>query len=222
MNKGFYIIKKENTPVSKWFGGEIYRYFVYPKTSSYDDKDFTLALVGAAVNLDESDFTDYSGYGRIIMTIDNDLTLNHNGGEMISLDKHELYAYDGGDTTKSYGKADDFNIIFKKGQAFGDARNIEMVKDTKIDKNIVVVPGKDVFEFVFCIEGSFIFSIGEENTVINAEDLIVIDHSLIKENYTYKADDRAKIILGTFICEKQEDLIVFEESGREELPTIHC
>ena len=201
MKKDYNIIKKEETTISKWFGGEIYKYFVYPESSSYDDKDFTLALVGAAVNLDESDFTDYSGYDRIIMTIDNDLNLNHNGGEMISLNKHDLYAYDGGDCTKSYGKANDFNVIFKKGKSFGNTRTVELSKDTVIEKEIVVVREKDVFEFVFCIEGSFTFKVGEEENTIDSEDLIVIDHSEMKENYSYRGIDRAKIVLGTFICE---------------------
>lgn len=202
MKKGFSIIKKKDAGVSKWFGGEIYRYFVYPQSSSYDDKDFTLGLVGAAVNLDESDFTDYTGYGRVIMTIDNDLNLNHNGGEMIYLDKHELYAYDGGDATKSYGKANDFNIIFKKGESFGDIRVIELLKGTKIEKNIAIFPDKDVFEFVFCIEGSLTFKLGEETHKISPEDLLVIDHNEIEEDYSYETEDRAKVVVGTFICEK--------------------
>lgn len=196
--KGYRIIRKENTEVSKWFGGEIYRYFVYPETSSYEDKDFTLALVGAAVNLDESDFTDYSGYDRIIMTIDNVLNLNHNGGEMVSLDKHELYAYDGGDFTKSYGKANDFNIILKKGKSFASARTVELTEDTVLEKDIVLSSEKDTFEFIFCIEGSFNFKVGEEENLIEAEDLIVIDHAKIKENYSYRGTGKSKIVLGAF------------------------
>lgn len=202
MKNNYSIIKKEDTEISKWFGGEIYRYFVYPQSSSYDDKDFTLALVGAAVNLDESEFTDYSGYDRVIMTIDNDLNLNHNGGAMISLDKHQLYAYDGGDFTKSYGKANDFNVIFRKGKSFGTTRTIQLTKDTVIEKDIVVVREKDVFEFVFCIEGSFLLKVGDEKNTIGAEDLIVINHSEMKKDYSYRGIDKAKIVLGTFICER--------------------
>lgn len=104
---------------SNWSGGTTTELGIGPEGSRYADRDFLWRISSATVDLEESTFTALPDYDRIIMTLEGDIDLCHNGGEWMHLKAFETHAFDGGDDTVSRGKVVDFNLMTRKGCAGG-------------------------------------------------------------------------------------------------------
>ena len=104
---------------SNWSGGTTTELGIGPEGSRYADRDFLWRISSATVDLEESTFTALPDYDRIIMTLEGEIDLCHNGGQWIHLNAFETHSFDGGDDTVSKGKVVDFNLMTRKGQAGG-------------------------------------------------------------------------------------------------------
>ncbi|MBQ7796332.1 MAG: HutD family protein [Lachnospiraceae bacterium] len=104
---------------SNWSGGTTTELGIGPEGSRYADRDFLWRISSATVDLEESTFTALPDYDRIIMTLEGEIDLCHNGGPWIHLNAFETHSFDGGDDTVSKGKVVDFNLMTRKGQAGG-------------------------------------------------------------------------------------------------------
>lgn len=104
---------------SRWSGGTTTELGIGPEGSRYADREFLWRISSATVELEESTFTVLPDYDRIIMTLEGDIDLYHNGGEQIHLKAFETHSFDGGDDTVSKGKVVDFNLMTRKGMTRG-------------------------------------------------------------------------------------------------------
>ncbi|RVU55110.1 HutD family protein [Anaerosphaera multitolerans] len=108
------IIKKEEFVTTDWSGGTTTEVYISPKGANVSERDFDYRVSTATCELDESVFSDYSGFVRFIAPVDANLNLK-NGDEEITLRPYEVYRFDGSDSVVGYSKVRDFNLIFKKG-----------------------------------------------------------------------------------------------------------
>ena len=109
------IISQIDYKTSNWSGGETTEVFLFPPNGDYALKKFDYRISTAVVNLSESDFTPLPGFNRLIMSLDNPLELHHDNGESVSevrLKPFEVHSFSGSDKTKSFGKCQDFNLIY--------------------------------------------------------------------------------------------------------------
>lgn len=113
-------IEESEYHTSVWSGGMTTELFLSPKEGSYAKRNFLWRLSSATVDLLESTFTVLPGYERIIMTLEGELDLCHNGGEWLHLKEFMPHRFDGGDLTVSRGRVRDFNLMLKKGCCKGD------------------------------------------------------------------------------------------------------
>lgn len=109
------IISQKDYKTSNWSGGETTEVFLFPPNGDYGIKKFDYRVSTALVNLSESDFTPLPGFNRLIMSLNNPLKLTHDNGESlreVSLKPFEVHPFSGNDKTKSFGKCQDFNLIY--------------------------------------------------------------------------------------------------------------
>lgn len=105
--------------VSRWSGGTTTQLAIYPAQAVYAERDFIWRLSSAVVELPESDFTLLPDYDRILMILDGELELSHDGGEMYTLHALEQTSFDGASHTFSRGQVTDFNLMMRKGLCTG-------------------------------------------------------------------------------------------------------
>ena len=98
--------------ISTWSGGQTTQLFLSPKEGSYPDRTFDFRLSTATVEVEKSDFTDLTGYHRILMPLTSSITLTHQGKEVV-LKPFQSYFFDGGDPVSNQGTCQDFNLIYK-------------------------------------------------------------------------------------------------------------
>lgn len=177
------IITKDRVKKRLWSGGTVNQLFIYPENADFEKKDFVFQVSTATVEVEESLFTFFDNYDRIIMTTDNEFVLVHNDQEEIILGKNEPHLFYGGDKTQGKGKVNDFNLIMKRGVCRGD------VMALSIKKGSVIFPrkGNDIcaktMEIVFCAHGSLTLRLGKQQEHLEQGDLLVIDHGEMNSKY---------------------------------------
>lgn len=175
MDEIFKIIKNSQFITKAWSGGKTTELFIYPQTSSYEDRDFEFRISSASVELDESQFTKLDGINRFICPLDGELRLTHDGKEFIDLKAFEVYNFKGGENTNSYGKVRDFNLMLKDGVK-GKLESI------KIKDEIYLLDDIRKFEIFYSYEGSFKFRINEDEFTLNANELVIVDTGKFTED----------------------------------------
>lgn len=113
------ILNEEDYIRSKWSGGTTEQIYIYPEASSIGELNFEYRISSAKVDIEESDFTKMLGYNRIIMSLDNEIELNHWGeeGEIedIRLKPYKEHRFLGEYKTTCKGSCQDFNFIYRDG-----------------------------------------------------------------------------------------------------------
>ena len=109
------IIRRNENKTSKWTGGTTTELYIYPKESTYADRDFKWRLSSARVELEESTFTLLPGINRVIMVIEGELMLQHEGHHSVKLKEFEKDSFSGEWMTTSFGKVIDFNLMMAQG-----------------------------------------------------------------------------------------------------------
>lgn len=146
-----------------WSGGETTQLLLLPEHAVYEVGQFDCRISSATITVDESTFTVLPGYDRIILSLDNPLALQHNGGVTVTLTPLAHHHFLGDDTTKSFGKCTDFNVIYKTGFAV-EVRHIDDNVSLKLTKNA----------FIYALEPST-FSIKAQHIALNKNDSLYVD-----------------------------------------------
>jgi len=187
MSYEFELIKKEQLQVLKWSGGTTTQLAIFPKDAVYDERNFKWRLSTASVEVSESVFTKLPNIKRIIMVIEGNLILEHEGHHKIILQTFDQDHFSGNWHTTSLGQATDFNLMLSEGFE-GELEAIFLEKDqSKI--NFFDNKQKDMHyvHAIYCVNGKVKIEIAcEKMMVLEKGDIILI--TLIKncEDLCYK------------------------------------
>lgn len=105
------LARKNEFAPARWAGGETTQLFLYPQTADYNRRDFAFRISSAVVTLEESTFTLLPGFTRYLTPLQGTLRLEHEGHGAVELAPFQTARFDGGWTTRSYGKCTDFNLM---------------------------------------------------------------------------------------------------------------
>ena len=130
------LLKLNDFQVSDWSGGKTKQLYLSPPTGHYGKREFDYRLSTATVELAESQFSDLSGFHRILMSLDHTLHL-HNASrqEETVLAPFTPYFFEGSDSITSRGTCTDFNLIYSdhyQGQMLAISDREELSQDEAI------------------------------------------------------------------------------------------
>ena len=130
------LLKSNDFQVSDWSGGKTKQLYLSPPTGHYGKRDFDYRLSTATVELAESQFSDLSGFHRILMSLDHTLHL-HNASrqEETVLAPFTPYVFEGSDSITIRGTCTDFNLIYSdhyQGQMLAISDREELSQDEAI------------------------------------------------------------------------------------------
>lgn len=130
------LLKSSDFQVSDWSGGKTKQLYLSPPTGHYGKRDFDYRLSTATVEAAESEFSDLSGFHRILMSLDHTLHL-HNASrqEETVLAPFTPYFFEGSDSITSHGTCIDFNLIYSdhyQGQMLAISDREELSQDEAI------------------------------------------------------------------------------------------
>lgn len=115
------ILTKENFIKSKWEGGETTQLAIYPEGSHLSKRDFKWRISTATFTGTESRFSDFTGFKRFLLPVYGEISINHKGHYMKTLNAYEIDSFDGSWESNSYNSPDcrDYNFIVKEGHQAG-------------------------------------------------------------------------------------------------------
>ncbi|RSJ75807.1 HutD [Streptococcus cristatus] len=130
------LLSANDFQVSDWSGGKTKQLYLSPPTGHYGKRNFDYRLSTATVELAESQFSDLSGFHRILMSLDHTLHL-HNASrqEETVLAPFTPYFFEGSDSITSRGTCTDFNLIYSdhyQGQMLAISDGQELSQDEAI------------------------------------------------------------------------------------------
>ena len=195
------INKKENLEINEWAGGRTTQFSIYPEESKYQDRNFIWRLSSATVEAESSVFTSLPDYNRILMVLDGKLELNHNDIEIINLNTFDQNLFDGASSTKSIGKAVDFNLMMRKDKCTGKVKALSIKSKEKIAINEIVGFYNDSLTFaVYAYKSNMEISIVEDaKFVLKQGDILFINPkeklSNLKLEIENQSEDEARIII---------------------------
>lgn len=146
-----------------WNGGETFEYFIFPKNSSYVNRDFSFRISAATINKVPSTFTKFKNYQRFLVMMDSDLHINNNGKEE-HYTPNDVFKFDSESDITSYTKGNDFNLMVRN-----DIDNI----DVFLMKDIIELSESMVLVFA---KTTTILSINNTEFFLQPEDLLTIDN----------------------------------------------
>ncbi len=158
-----------------WSGGTTTEVFIFPPTTNYQQRNFDFRLSTATVEVETSVFTPLNGVSRILMVLDGDMKLIHEGRHAAELNKFDIDRFEGSWKTSSKGKCTDFNLM-TMGQTNGDQMRLNVSKDESINH-----PIKNSWDwlFIYAYTGAVNIDINDETQVINKGDLLIIEEPTI-------------------------------------------
>ena len=150
--------------VSNWSGGKTIQIAIAPEGAVYADRDFLWRVSSATADLDESDYTPLPDYERWLSVSDRPIRLQHDGGEVITLNPYGIHCFDGGAATRSWGRCVDFNLMLRKGKAEGSLQAVLLSGGQPLEPQ-----GADTM-LLYCAEGSG--TVGEIS--LKAEEAVLV------------------------------------------------
>lgn len=128
MNMEIKKIGRDACRVSSWSGGTTTEFSIAPENGNYQSRDFLWRLSSATVELEESTFTSLPDFDRIILTLEGEMDICHDGGPWIHLEEFSPHRFDGASETRSRGQVTDFNLMLRKGACTGDLRSFPVLE----------------------------------------------------------------------------------------------
>lgn len=136
--------------VSTWKGGTTEQLCIVPESASLQERNFDLRVSSATIDLERSEFSDFSGYRRYLMKLEGDITLLI-GDKKVIIKNNEAFEFMGDEKVISISEepSRDFNVIIKKDKK----ADISIKENEKLNTN----------------KGEYIFSL--EKAKINGKDV---------------------------------------------------
>ena len=175
MSYSIKLIKKNEQTSNEWSGGITTQLAIYPEDADYNKRNFRWRISSAIVELEESVFTRLPDVWRLIMVIDGQMTLEHEGYHRVHLKPYEQDSFSGGWITKSFGKVRDFNLML----AEGCSGELEALTIRKEEYNETFSPNnRDLLQSVesfYCVNGHINMIIDDQESIeLEEGDLILL------------------------------------------------
>ncbi|WP_430403407.1 HutD family protein [Fluviicola sp.] len=174
------ILTETDFLISNWSGGTTAQLFIFPEGTTLEERNFDWRISSASVEVEESEFTSFDGYERILIPLSGKLEMEHqtpNGVIQQNVNEFELARFNGSWPTKGKGKLKDFNLIFKPNY-HPKVQVAYFSEDTTLDLETIT-------SILFLQSGSFVLN----DQVIQSPALVVNDTHTHSE-ITCKANSR--------------------------------
>ena len=166
------LISKEENIISNWSGGSTSQLYIFPKNSTFQERNFDFRISSAIIEVEESEFTSFVGFDRLLMVLNGELEIVHENQYSKNLKQFEIDSFSGDWNTTSKGKITDFNLIVKRG--FKGKLNYLIIKNEEpISKEFSNIPERIGY---FVISGELKAEINNSEYNVQKGELLMIEN----------------------------------------------
>jgi environmental stress-induced protein Ves len=175
-------VDKERFRVDRWSGGTTTQLAIHPATAQYSARNFAWRISTATIDVGSSEFTSLEGFRRILMVLEGEFVLVHEGHGVNKMKPFEQCTFDGGWNTRSTGKAKDFNLIYDEHLRAELNRHVLQEQDSMILKagsNSFLEREQWSYRVWYAVNGALDVSIGPGGNLCRIQQgdaLIITSH----------------------------------------------
>ncbi len=174
------LYKAEDFKETNWSGGKTKQLAIFPEDGNYLERDFLWRLSTATITEEESRFSKLPDYNRVLVVLEGEVVLAHEGQRVTRLKTLEQDRFDGSYKTKSFGKITDYNLMVSKGNegyievfsAHEKNMELEIIRNDSLKFNT---------QCFYCKEGYFTVSVEGETILVTANTQLVIEFQQSEE-----------------------------------------
>ncbi|MCD6068844.1 MAG: hypothetical protein K0S33_3670 [Bacteroidetes bacterium] len=183
-----YHITPDKQVTTDWSGGSSTQLAIFPFESDFKEQTFIFRISTATTNTQNSVFTSFPGYQRLLMVLEGKLHLDHTDQYTTALQPFDVDHFYGGWETKAEGQVRDFNVIFSEKDT-----EKAILEKKEISKGEAQLVSLQEFDFV----GVFMLSGKTEaaETVLQENDFLLVERSLIENILPVKALETSTFLL---------------------------
>lgn len=176
MSDSIKVIRKSEQATSTWSGGTTTQLAIYPQDADYLERNFTWRISSAKVEVEQSLFTPLPGFWRLLMIIEGEMTLEHEGHHCVTVKPFEQDGFSGGWNTRSIGTATDFNLMVAEGcRGFLEAIHIKQDMPHEHISNRDLLDFELSFEAFYCVHGVVAITVNDNESVeVGEGDLLLV------------------------------------------------
>ena len=168
------LVKQDEQQTTTWSGGTTTQLAIYPHDADYQSRNFTWRLSSAKVAAEQSTFTHLPGISRVIMTLDGNLKLEHQGHHSVMLQPFEQDQFEGEWLTNSFGRVTDFNLMMS-GKCNGSLTAISLKEGESAQISDLGTKQGQVTIAFYCVDGPIQFTVDDDKTYKLQEcDLLLV------------------------------------------------
>lgn len=153
---------------------------IFPQKADYQEGDFIWRLSTASVEQEESVFTVLSDYDRVLMVLEGDVILAHEGQRVARLKAMEQDRFDGGASTKSFGVCRDYNLMVRKGSA-GYLDVLELTEESAVPDRKAQEGLSQSCQAFYCHSGYGVVTFAGNSCLIKEGQQLVIWHDAAEQ-----------------------------------------
>ena len=210
--------KKEEYSVSRWMGGETREMAIWPASAKYLDRNFIWRLSSATVELDESDFSRLEDYDRVLMVLEGEVVLSHDGQRVARLKELEQDRFDGAYKTRSFGKITDYNLMVRKG----NEGYLDLLYPAETAQKYGTTPELETTEkscavhALYCHEGYAVVGCGGQSIMVaQGQQLVMHFHLAAGEVPEYTVMGEGTLIRSQIYFDEMKGVLAPEEIPAE-------
>jgi environmental stress-induced protein Ves len=161
--------------ISEWSGGRTRQLFIYPYNASGGTSfDYIFEITSSTMSDEETQYTVYKNYHRILMVIKDSTTLTHEDGRIVSLGQYSYDEFDGECLTFSKGCATDYELMIRKGnKGFIDVLSLN--EDDEQNNLLCCHPNYPfAYHGFFCHQGNCRIQVGKEKFLLSESDQLSV------------------------------------------------
>lgn len=178
------LIKIEDQITSIWSGGTTTQLYIWLPNSTLQKRDFDFRISSAIVEVEESEFTSFVDYDRLLMVLNGELEIVHENQYSKTLKQYEVDSFSGDWKTTSKGKITDFNLIVKRGLK-GELNYLNLKTEVSISKEFSNFPERIGY---FVISGVLNVKIHNSEYNVQKGELLMIENRGEKDSFDLEGD----------------------------------
>lgn len=190
------LYKEKDNIISRWPGGITRQLAIFPEDRAFANRDFAWRLSTAEVEKEETEFTHFPLYDRILMVLEGEVILSFEGERVSRLRRLEQDRFGGEVKTRSFGLIRDFNLIYRKGgDAYLEAQ--ELVREARPLAESTHLSDDYGMEsrFFYCFNGYSVIVINEKEYALKEGETLVV-HRTTEEKGAFQAMGMGTLIHG--------------------------
>jgi environmental stress-induced protein Ves len=212
------LYKERDNKVSRWSGGITRQLAIFPEDRVFANRDFGWRLSTAEVEKEETEFTHFPLYDRILMVLEGEVILSFEGERVSRLRRLEQDRFGGEVKTRSFGLIRDFNLIYRKGgDAYLEAQELVQEARPLAEETHLSDEYEMESRFFYCFNGYSVLLINGKEHVLKEGDTLVV-HGKPEEKVAFQAMGRGTLIHGIVRYQEvppAEEIGESTESGSE-------